>query len=191
MTTLSIWPKRLLNAIEALCDNLAQQPSDPSLDRAEVTHWELWRLGKYIESTGNLGTAAGEPWSLSLAVYAAVGRYEHDEGFSPKTLNNLRAYLGPVRNAGWSITDILQAVEFCKDEMRFYPTDERWSDVLKCSVAEVTEARKNLKPTFVECFTSTEQSLWKVGLDLDISVSAWVDVVDNHVDAAESFELKT
>ena len=123
-------------------------------------------------------------------MYAVVGVYSPEYIYTELDIKNARNYMSTIRSAGWSIADVVQVVELSKNCMTYYPTDEQWSVIFQCSVAEVEAARQQVKPTLLECFTPLEQSLWAMGCDIDISFLAWVDIVKNYVVEAETFELQ-
>ena len=128
------------------------------------------------------------PWIVSLMIYSTLGDIPNKQVYSGDIHMEARKYLRIVLDAGWSIANILQVVEWCKNAMPHYPTPRQWASVFDVPRYVIVDAQKKLVANMLDTLTATERAAWSAAVALDIPFQSWVAHL-NAVSLDESLSL--
>ena len=81
--------------------------------------------------------------------------------------------MGMAFRAGWSIQDVLQAIEWNKEAMLHYPTTEQWAHIFDVEPNVILAAQQHLVATIPETLNASESIAWSVTKSLDAPFHCW------------------
>lgn len=108
------------------------------------------------------------PWIASLLAYVSAG----DRG-AIQDLPAAQHHVNVAVQAGWTMQDVLQVVEWNKGSMPIYPALAQWAQLFGTSQAQVLQAQHRLAPTMIELLEPREQHAWALTQALGLSFQDW------------------
>lgn len=172
VSKLSPWAQR----VEQLVDfTIAQKEYTPDVAMTRVdTSLTYFAMGtaKYLHQMEQ-DIPRENPWVASLMLYVCLGDTPSGEMYSEQTEFEAGKCIGQALRAGWSVADMLQAIEWNKTAMVHYPTVEQWAGIFEVAPEVVVKAQHGLVSRIVDTLSAAEQSAWSAACSLDVSFEHW------------------
>lgn len=171
-TSASPWAFRVEQLVQSCIQSKNYEPDVTTAWVRQTLDYHAMVMAKNYQITERT-IPKENPWIASLCMYVCLGDQPAQLEFSEHQLLSAGTYLGMARRAGWSDTDMLQAIEWNKNSMPNYPTPEQWSSILEIEPGEVLAIQANLLPTFEDVLSAKEQRDWDVSCQLDSPFYLW------------------
>lgn len=117
------------------------------------------------------------PWVASLMLYICLGDHKPDEVYRESTEFEAGKCIGQALRAGWGIADMLQAIEWQKEAMPYYPTTQQWASIFEVEPDVIVAAQQTLVPHVVDTLNATEKTAWDVACSLDAPFQYWASQI--------------
>ena len=122
------------------------------------------------------------PWLASLMLYVCLGDCQPNATFSESTQLEVGVLLGIAERNSWTFQDTLQAIEWIKEAMPFYPTAEQWSTIFNVEANSIIATQKVLSTHMLDLLSPTETIVWTAALNLEAPFYYWAEFNKNRTE---------
>jgi hypothetical protein len=171
-TTGSAWRTRIEELVDLLIREHIFNPSVTTNTIGNTLHYWAVIEAKHLNNMG-LQCPRENPWLASLMLYFCLGDHSPSAVFSDSTRLEAGVLIGIIDRAGWHVQDVLQAVEWIKETMPYYPTAEQWASTFNIDEHVVISAQKTLQSDMISLLTPNEKSAWTVTCNLEAPFYYW------------------
>lgn len=147
------------------------------------------KAAKYAWLTETPPSSTTNPWIACLRAHAVVCDQPAMLDYTHQQKEEARDCLQIAFDAGWTVSDAMQAIEWTRHYFPNTPTIAQWASLLDISQSEIQRIQQTLTIYLVDAWSLQERATWDLALGMNLSFDSWTFFAHQQLDAIPSVSL--